>query len=205
MVFFQPSLAKKITITGQLVQNTSPYPGTALPVRVSLCKLLHNFFNLLDAIIEEFRGENSLWCRWFCSKVLRFILGCCSANSRSYSIVKPSPLDCINISTSSTLTSCIFPSLASSTMSLTVADTCTMSSSHIMESVNASSGQFLQTTTHTPPSASTTVNPSKSVLASTRLEDPSKKGTSPNRRGRPNRHQSLPAPREKGLIQPNFR
>ena len=39
---------------------------------------------------------------------------------------------------------------------------------------------------------------SKSVLASTRLEDPS------NRRGRPNRHQSLPAPRERGLIQPFF-
>ena len=35
----------------------------------------------------------------------------------------------------------------------------------------------------------------KSVLASTRLEDPS------NRRGRPNRHQSLHAPRERGLIQ----
>ena len=33
------------------------------------------------------------------------------------------------------------------------------------------------------------------VLASTRLEDPSK-------RGRPNRHQSIPAPRERGLIQP---
>ena len=47
--------------------------------------------------------------------------------------------------------------------------------------------------------------PSKSVLASTRLEDPSKKGTSPNSRGRPNRHQSLPAPRERGLIQPFFR
>ena len=51
----------------------------------------------------------------------------------------------------------------------------------------------------------TTYLPSKSVLASTRLEDPSKKGTSPNRRGRPNRHQSLPAPRERGLIQPFFR
>ena len=46
---------------------------------------------------------------------------------------------------------------------------------------------------------------SKSVLASTRLEDPSKKGTSPNRRGRPNRHKSFPAPRERGLIQPFFR
>ena len=45
---------------------------------------------------------------------------------------------------------------------------------------------------------------SKSVLASTRLEDPSKKGTSPNRRGRPNRHQTLSAPRERGLIQPFF-
>ena len=43
---------------------------------------------------------------------------------------------------------------------------------------------------------------SKSVLASTRLEDPSK--TSPNRRGRPNRHQSIPAHRERGLIQPFF-
>ena len=42
------------------------------------------------------------------------------------------------------------------------------------------------------------------MLASTRLEDPSKKGTSPNRSGRPNRHQSLPAPRERGLIQPFF-
>ena len=39
---------------------------------------------------------------------------------------------------------------------------------------------------------------SKSVLASTRLEDPS------SRRGHPNRHQSLPAPRERGPIQPFF-
>ena len=39
---------------------------------------------------------------------------------------------------------------------------------------------------------------SKSVQASTRLDDPS------NRRGRPNRHQPLPAPRERGLIQPFF-
>ena len=41
---------------------------------------------------------------------------------------------------------------------------------------------------------------SKSVPASTRLEDPSKK----ERRGRPNRHQSIPSPRERGLIQPFF-
>ena len=41
---------------------------------------------------------------------------------------------------------------------------------------------------------------SKSVLASTRLEDPSKKGATPNGRGRPNQHQTLPAPRERGLI-----
>ena len=45
---------------------------------------------------------------------------------------------------------------------------------------------------------------SKSVLANTRLENTSKKGTSPNRRGRPNRHQSLPASRQRGLIQPFF-
>ena len=55
-ISFSLLMGKQFTITGQLVQNTFRCLGAALPVRIILCKLFNDFFNLCDAITEEFSG-----------------------------------------------------------------------------------------------------------------------------------------------------